>query len=409
MRKLELHILQNFSPSCLNRDDTNAPKDCEFGGVRRARISSQCLKRAVRDAFESHGLIDGEQRAVRTKLLAEEVAKELANRGHDLEVARTSTQTVLQAISLGVKPQKDGRVKTEYLLFLPKRSLKLLADLVHENWGTIATSAPAAGAPGPNASAGKAPGVKPKKTSKGAKGERELPKEIVDRAEEILGEAARTPELALFGRMIADRPEWNIDAACQVAHAFSTHRVSMEFDFYTAIDDLRPEDTEGSDMMGTVEFNSACFYRYAVLDLDELRRNLGDVDLERSTVNAFLRASIVAIPTGKQNSMAAHNPPSYLLTIVRGGGAPWSLANAFVKPVRVKTQDDDVVLLSTEALERHLHALAKMYGSAYIKAAIRCTTTAGDKTETEGFLPLLTEANVDRLIQKTVEAAFASA
>ena len=113
------------------------------------------------------------------------------------------------------------------------------------------------------------------------------------------------------------RPEWNVDAACQVAHAISTHRVAMEFDFYTAVDDLRPGDTAGSDMMGTTTFNASCFYRYAALDTRLLQSNLGgDEQLTRDTVEAFLNASIQAIPTGKQNSMAAHNPPSLVFAVV---------------------------------------------------------------------------------------------
>src|SRR6185503_11754224 len=102
---------------------------------------------------------------------------------------------------------------------------------------------------------------------------------------------------------LADLPERNISAACQVAHALSTNKVSMEFDYYTAIDDRKPDDTAGADMIGTVEFNSACFYRYANLDVDQLRANLGDdTALARQTVEAFVRASVSAIPTGKQNS-----------------------------------------------------------------------------------------------------------
>ena len=81
-------------------------------------------------------------------------------------------------------------------------------------------------------------------------------------------------DVALFGRMLAVMPEKNQNAACQVAHAISTHAVEREFDFYTAVDDLKPEDTAGADMMGTVEFNSACFYRYAVVDWEKLVDNL---------------------------------------------------------------------------------------------------------------------------------------
>jgi CRISPR system Cascade subunit CasC len=135
----------------------------------------------------------------------------------------------------------------------------------------------------------------------------------------------------------------------------------MEFDFYTAVDDLRPEDTEGADMLGTVEFNSACFYRYSNVDARQLRKNLGgDEELARQTVGAFLRASVAAVPTGKQNSMAAQNPPSLVLAVVRRSGL-WSLANAFSQPVR-PAQDADLVQSSVWKLDDYWGRLAAMYG-----------------------------------------------
>ncbi len=122
-----------------------------------------------------------------------------------------------------------------------------------------------------------------------------------------------------------------------MAHAISTNRVSVDMDFYTAVDDLQPKDETGAGMMGTVEFDSACFYRFSVVDFDELVKNLnGDREMAMRALNAYLYAAITAIPTGKQNSMAAHNPPSMVLTVVRDKGQPMSLANAFVRPVTVQ-------------------------------------------------------------------------
>jgi CRISPR system Cascade subunit CasC len=143
----------------------------------------------------------------------------------------------------------------------------------------------------------------------------------------------------------------------------------MEFDFYTAVDDFRPRDNQGSDMMGTVAFQSSCFYRYASLDVDALRRNLGGADgedthgLTRRTVEAFLRASALAIPTGKQNSMAAQNRPSYLLAVVRKSGSPQSLANAFVKPIRPHGEMG-LVEASVEELEKYLDRSLEFWGDA---------------------------------------------
>jgi CRISPR system Cascade subunit CasC len=157
-----------------------------------------------------------------------------------------------------------------------------------------------------------------------------MPEEIKKELNRLLN-GGMAVDLALFGRMLADLPNKNIDAACQVAHALSTNKVSMEFDFFTAVDDLSPEEETGAGMMGTVEFNSACFYRYANIDLKQLTGNLaGDSELAQKAVEAFLRAAVATIPTGKQNSMAAQNPPSLVFAVVRDKGL-WSLANAFVK------------------------------------------------------------------------------
>src|SRR5690606_24425278 len=114
-----------------------------------------------------------------------------------------------------------------------------------------------------------------KKASKAA-AQAAVPTKVAAAVQTLIKDVSNTPDLALFGRMIADEADWNTEAACQVAHALSTHRVGMEFDFFTAVDDLKPRDTAGSDMMGTVSFQSACFYRYACLDVAQLAKNLDD-------------------------------------------------------------------------------------------------------------------------------------
>ena len=383
--KLELHMLQNFAPSCLNRDDTNMPKDCEFGGVRRARISSQCLKRAIRQAFARHSLLRAEQGALRTKRLAGEVAKELVRRGRSEEDSLRMAKFTIEGAGLGLKPGSDPREpKTEYLLFVPRRLADGVADVIEQHWEELSTRPePDGGAP-----AGLDGDAPPSKSKGGGKRKKKaaqaaFPAEIGKKLANALEDGRETPELALFGRMIADKAKWNIEAACQVAHAISTHRVTMDFDFYTAVDDLKPDDTAGADMMGTVQFNSACFYRFAVLDVDDLCRNLAGgataVDAEtsglaRQSTEAFMRAAILAIPSGKQNSMAAHNPPGFLLGVVRDGGTPWSLANAFVDPVRPRPTEPhgDLLGLSIRRLDRHFGDLARVYGAKGIRAVSWC-------------------------------------
>lgn len=408
--KLELHILQNFAPSNLNRDDTGSPKDCDLGGVRRARISSQCYKRAIREAFVTHQLLGKDELAIRTRRLVEDVAKRVVDRTKiDLEQANNAVVRALGGakLSADLKPEGDHWVwKTQYLLFLPSRIVAELAELVSKHLDALTPPRAKAEEPKPDA-ASKAKAKSKKQEKSEAKDE--VPVELRKQIEQLLADGSRTPELGLFGRMIADAPSWNVNAACQVAHAVSTHRVSMEFDFYTAIDDLKRDDTTGSDMMGTIPFNSACFYRYLVLDVDDLTASLGnDADAKaqaRKTFAALIRAAVFAIPSGKQNSMAAHNAPSFILADVRDGGAPRSLANAFVDPVRPKAGDHgDLVGQSVVKLGEFLAALDGVYGTEGRKDLSFCVVDPNG-TLAKTFGEEVSEAQHRPSIKDLVEAA----
>lgn len=343
---VELHLIQNFAPSCLNRDDTNSPKDCDFGGYRRARLSSQCLKRAIRRAFPQ--MLPPEDLAWRTRRLALEIRDRLAAQGKDADTALALARNALGSLKLVVK---DGDL-TQYLVFVGSREIEALSAFCLQ-YGEALQSLPT------DQETEEASGKGKRGKKKGAGGE--LPKEALAALQNIL-DGGKAVDLALFGRMLADLPERNIDAACQVAHALSTHEVGVDFDFYTAVDDLSPREETGAGMMGTVEFISACFYRYANLDFDQLTKNLGgDQELARKSVAAFLRAAVTALPTGKQNSMAAHNPPSLVFGVVRHRGC-WSLANAFVEPIRPKP-GRDLIQGSVAALEDYWQRLCTVYGA----------------------------------------------
>jgi CRISPR system Cascade subunit CasC len=316
---IEIHVLQNFAPSNLNRDDTGAPKDALFGGTRRARISSQCLKRAVRQNFiqkKDEGLFQADELAVRTKRLYKAIADLLAGKHEESEVL-AKAEIALSYVKL--KAGEGGR--TQYLLFLGQKEIEALAETIHQYWDKIVPAAD------DSKEKGKAKGKKATAS--------EAPKEVREKIDSIFN-GGKAVDLALFGRMLADMPEKNQNAACQVAHALSTHPVEREFDYYTAVDDLKPDDSTGADMMGTVEFNSACFYRYAVVDWEKLVDNLqNDEQLAKKGLSAFLEGFVVAEPSGKQNTFAAHNPPEFVAVSVRNNTAPRNLANAFEMAVRV--------------------------------------------------------------------------
>lgn len=388
---VELHLLQNFAPSNLNRDDTGSPKDCEFGGYRRARISSQCLKRAIRTTFRDEALVPANALAVRTKRAIAEVGNRLADQGKPSDEARQVVEALLGGVGITAKDQE-----TQYLLFLGRREIDGLAELCAAYWDQLPQSGPddvAAALTEPSGRARRT-GREAKRASADA-----VPAAVKGAVLAVLN-GGRAVDLALFGRMIADQPGKNVDAACQVAHAISTHRVNVEFDFYTAVDDLRPAETTGAGMMGTIEFNSACFYRYANVDLAQLARNLGgDRDLARMALGAFIRAAVEAEPSGKQNSMAARNPPSLVMAVARERGL-WSLANAFSKPVTVG-RDGDLVGSSVAALDHYWSDLTRMYGTNGISGTWVCST---DESSLSDLGPRVSP-NVDALIAAVLGAA----
>lgn len=356
--KIEVHLIQNFAPSNLNRDDTGQPKSATFGGFRRARISSQCSKRSTRQMWRESGSMSvGE----RTKLLKTELAPRVIAEGRtDEQIGKALDTFLTQFYS-----KMDGD-KTAVLLFVSKQELDSCVTAINENWVALSD--------GNEVDKSKAT--------------------IITR--EIKG-VVTSADIALFGRMLAEQPGRNTDGSCQVAHPISTHKVDMEMDFYTAVDDLNPEEETGAGMMGVVGFNSACYYRYALVDRDQLARNLArkterkdgkwmhgleDIDYTEAdkVIEAFLEAMVYAIPTGKQNSFAAQNLPSFGLFVRRQGGVPVSLANAFAKPVRPTKDDDDLVGMSVAALAKHWDKLKMVYGDQGVK------TTACFHLDQEGRL-----------------------
>ncbi len=289
----------------------------------------------------------------RSKRLLEEIVKHLVKHGQDAEDARKLSRLALLAgAGIWVAPNKDDSdedEKSEYLMFLGNQEISAVSDTIHnrwkeENWNSIEKAL-------------EKKSVKEKKKEAAKKASKELKEKFA----RILN-GGKALDVALFGRMLADMPEKNQNAACQVAHAISTHAVEREFDFYTAVDDLKPQDTTGADMMGTVEFNSACFYRYAVVDWEKLLENLqGDTELGQKGLRAFLEGFVVAEPTGKQNTFAAHNPPEFVAVSVRRDTSPRNLANAFETAIRVG-RNESLTKKSAEELVKKANALQAVFG-----------------------------------------------
>ncbi|WP_261665186.1 type I-E CRISPR-associated protein Cas7/Cse4/CasC [Deinococcus sp. Marseille-Q6407] len=341
---LELHYLQNFAPSNLNRDDTGSPKDAFFGGTRRLRISSQSFKRAMRQDFATRKLLNENELGERTKRAHEEIARRIQAEGSTDAERLAAAELALGGLGL---PVKDG--KSQYLLFLGRDELQRVADIVSANWSEFQA------VPEPESEGGKK-----KKASKKAALSGDLNAQLKGALN-----GSKAVDVALFGRMLADLPDKNADAAAQVAHPISTHALrERQYDFYTAVDDLKPQDNAGADMLGTVEFASATMYRYACLDLQKLLDNLqGDRELLERGLRAFLYASIFAAPTGKQNTFAAHNHPALMVQVVRRDASPRNLANAFEKGVKAD-QGSGYLVPSIEKLANEMKWQNGVFGDA---------------------------------------------
>jgi CRISPR system Cascade subunit CasC len=344
--KIEIHILQSFPPANLNRDENGMPKSTVFGGRPRARISSQCQKRAVRKYYHEHH----KELGIASNLFADRSRKwmpELKKLLIDGNIAKAQAEIAakLALAVLGAKIEGDGVVKSKTILFLGRTEIAAIADILIKNWSVIE------------------PSLQVKEPSLPTK-EPNIPKLI----EKALTDTGKPGDVALFGRMMAALPTVNVDASVQMAHAISVNTLQQEFDFFTAVDDLgdREEDEQeaenkGADHLGETGYNSSTYYRYTNVDLEQLTKNLGSTESVQSVVKAFAQAFVQAIPTGHQNSFAAHTPPALVMMVVRKG-QPISLVDAFEEPVRpsgTKSLLDNAVI----AIDTHWQDLNKMYGN----------------------------------------------
>ncbi|HCT13520.1 type I-E CRISPR-associated protein Cas7/Cse4/CasC [Corynebacterium nuruki] len=316
---IDLHILQLVPPSCINRDDTGSPKSARFGGVERHRVSSQAWKRAARRDFEQY--LDSEQLGERTKYGALRVAERLRDLRPDIteEDALKYAGEVLKSADISM--DKKNKEETAYLVFLSRQEIQRFAELAAS---------------------------------------------IADGGEKLSKKDARAAlagttavDIALFGRMLADAPELNVDAACQVEHALSVHKATNEFDYFTAVDDNAPEDNAGAGMIGTVEFVSSTLYRYATINVDKLVENLGDTTAAAQATEAFIKAFSLSMPTGKQNTFANRTRPDFIAAEVRTD-QPVTLVNAFESPV---TNDGSALSSAAVALARYAVSGDEMFGT----------------------------------------------
>ena len=301
---VDIHVLQTLPPSNPNRDDTGAPKSATFGGVQRMRISSQAIKRATRQDFE--GKIDDGNYGVRTKKIVELVARTITEKRPDLEAESIELAEMgLKAIGFKLTEPRGDKSDKElkeagFLVFLSAKQIEHVADAL----------------------------ISVAREDDPVAAFKELkPRSLVDTNHSI--------DIALFGRMVAEPNALNVDAACQVAHAIGVGAVEHEYDYYTAVDDEKKrndEADEGAGMIGTIEFVSATVYRYATINVDLLRENLGDDAVADRAVELFVDSFVRSMPTGKVTTFANRTLPDAVLVQVRDD-QPINMSGAFEEPI----------------------------------------------------------------------------
>lgn len=373
---IDIHALQTVPPSLINRDDTGAPKSAIFGGVPRQRVSSQAWKRAIRRYFESE--IGGEAVGKRSKNLPEVIAKRVIELSPEfgLEEAIEGVRKLFKApggkqgIKL-VEPKepKDGEDSeqqspyptTAALLFLSPHQIERAAQAIVDARGGRITKAEAI--------------------------------DILDTNHSV--------DMAMFGRMLADVPAFNVDASVQVAHAIGVHESEPEFDYYTALDDVLEDAEEiGAGMIGTTQMMSSTLYRFATINVEGLATNLGNVDMANKAAVLFVRAFIESMPTGKQNSFANNTLPELVYVAVRNTRSV-SLVNAFEDPV--EREDSTRRRAAAEALAREAHDIEEVYGMKPLAAYVLATSGLG-----EPFSGLAENVTLQKLSEKVGEVLAAA-
>lgn len=310
--RIEFHILQSFPVTCLNRDDVGAPKSAMVGGVNRARVSSQCWKRQVRMSLRDFGV----KLATRSKHVAAIFS----------QACKTVGATDVQAEECGSK--LASLIAEDTLLFVSESEAIAFAEYAKER--------------GFDAAAFK-------------------DKEIAKVAKKSLNPALDALDIALFGRMVAKATDMNVEAAASFAHAISTHKVESEIDFFTALDDNA--EAPGSAHMGSIEFNSATYYRYVSLDLGQLSQHMEPTDL-KVAIAAFTQALYVAVPSARQTTQSGASPWDFARVFVRKGQR---LQVPFEQPVKAK--GEGYLLPSIISLKEYLDKKEKVSGSLFGKIA----------------------------------------
>ena len=391
---MNIHILQVLPLSNLNRDDVGSPKTVLYGDATRARLSSQALKRASRIHFETVSVADRtfrsgdshaqealqtvdaiatkngktltleQRKAVLSYLQAEvkklyakadkteEKAKEKTKSSKNKPAKESSEASESESEATPTNTKEDEKGNT--MVWLAEEEIRVLAEKCYN--AIVAEVASDNNTPG-----------------------------------SFIGTTTKSLTIAGFGRMFANAPGVQTDAAVQVAHAFTTHESCIELDYYVAADDLRKKikGDSGAGFLSIAEYTSGVFYRYFNIDRTQLAVNWADMNAKDAPerLKEWYTSLIMQLPTGKNNATASHGFPVYILA--QESSQPLSYATAFEKPVQSANMSG-FTEPSVARLEEYMKKSAKVAGSLFGRTCVVSTTD--DTSESlDAMLAFLTE------------------
>lgn len=344
---ISIDAIQAVAANNLNRDSNGSPKTVDYGNVRRARVSSQSWKRAMREYMEEH--LDADT-GIRTLNVPQLIIDEILSRNIQGMTEADAIDLADKALSLtGISHgpnKKSGRDQTPALFFIGSQQVRNLVDVM-------------------------------------------LDKGLSEKDRSVLAaEAVRSDTplgAALFGKMVADKPELNVDAAAQVAHPFGVSRAVPQFDYFTALDDYGLEDHAGAAMIQDNEFSTSVLYRHAAISLTQLEKNLGSSEAVEDAVRKFVEAFVKSIPSGKQNGFTAHSLPDIVVVSIYDDG-DHDLASAFVRPV----ESNDLVVDAIDRMVSYAEAQHKAYDVVPVASYV-VTTGEADSASRLGKIVSLSE------------------
>jgi len=349
---LQIHTLTSYHASLLNRDEAGLAKRIPFGGAQRLRISSQCLKRHWREWLTGKTTLP---KGLRTRhFFSREIVPRLIEQGMDPDLTNKLVFQLAKGM-LTAAGEKDAVDKDTLEMKQPVLFGKPEADFMVQ----LVKQAESMG----NEKAALA--FLDDKLKVGKKNFKALLQQAG------FSDPMAGFEGALFGRFVTSDILARVDAPVHVAHAFTTHSLDTEVDFFTVVDDLAQDEETGAAHANDMELGAGIFYGYVVVDIPLLISNLlgcnptewreQDATGVRSVLKPLIQAIAQVSPGAKLGATAPYARAEFVM-LETSDTQPRSMANAYLQPV-IFNGKSHPMRQSINAMANYLDGLEGMYGN----------------------------------------------